>query len=91
MTARRKRSPALRHDPRKTADVSVTACASPFFSVEQMARRHPAFSAGTLRWQIFNAASNGLDDARAVLRLGRRVLIDEPRYFEWVRSQGVQR
>jgi hypothetical protein len=40
---------------------------------------------GGLRHLIFHAKSNGFD--RVIKRAGRRVLIDEQAFFEWVESQ----
>ncbi len=65
------------------------------FTVRQFARRHAAFSEGGLRWLIFNAkgrksskeaiAPNGLE--AALVRVGRRVLIDEHAFFGWLDAQ----
>ena len=38
-----------------------------------------------LRWMIFNAKTNGFD--AVVRRVGRRVLIDERAFFQWVEDQ----
>jgi hypothetical protein len=46
-----------------------------------------AFSPAALRWQIFNAESNGLAQSGAIVRVGRRVLIDPPRYDAWLNAQ----
>ncbi len=54
---------------------------SQLFTVSQFCKKHPAFSAGGLRWQIFNENSNGLAKAQAIIRVGRRVLIHEGRYL----------
>lgn len=54
-------------------------------SVRQIAERNPAFSEASLRWLIFRAGQNGLD--RALVRIGRRVLIDEPRFNDWIETQ----
>lgn len=56
-------------------------------TVNQFADKHPAFSVGGLRWQIFNAVNNGLGESQAIIRLGKRVLIDEDYYFKWVYAQ----
>ena len=56
------------------------------FTVRQFADKHPFTSEAGLRYQIFNAKTNGLDSARAIVRLGRRVLIDEGNYFSWIES-----
>lgn len=50
-------------------------------TVRQFAEDHPAFSEGGLRWLIFNEESNGLKESGAIIRVGRRVLIDEARFF----------
>ncbi len=40
-----------------------------------------------IRWQIFNAAGNGMDAHGVVVRIGRRVYLDEDRYDDWVDAQ----
>ena len=40
---------------------------------------------GGLRHLVFNAQTNGFD--RVIRRVGRRVLIDEQKFFEWVDEQ----
>jgi hypothetical protein len=54
-------------------------------SVTQCCEQNPAFSYGGLRWLLFNRQQNGLD--RAVVRVGRRVLIGVDRFFEWLDTQ----
>ncbi len=44
---------------------------------------------GGLRHLIFHAASTGFD--RAIKRVGRRVLIDEDQFFEFVNEQNKQK
>lgn len=59
---------------------------SPQFStVEQFAARYPAFTTASLRWLLFNRATNGLD--AAVVQIGRRVLIDEAAFVAWLRDR----
>lgn len=41
---------------------------------------------GQVRWLIFQSKQNGLDDAGAIVRVGRRVFIDEPKWFAWMRT-----
>jgi hypothetical protein len=41
---------------------------------------------GGLRHLIFYAKTNGFD--RVIRRVGRRVLIDEEKFFQWVESNG---
>ncbi len=50
---------------------------------------HPWPTTAGLRWLIFNERKNG---AKAfVRRVGRRVLIDEAAFFEWVQAQSGER
>lgn len=60
-------------------------------TVRQFAEKHPAFPASGIRWQIFHEGTNGLRDSGAILRVGRKVLIDEARFFGWIDARnGVQ-
>lgn len=59
----------------------------PLLTVTQFCERHFFISQGGIRYQIFNAKDNGLEAAGALVRLGRRVLIDENNYFKWIASQ----
>ena len=59
-------------------------------TVKQFNQRHPAFPEGGLRHRIFHAETNGLLESGVIVRNGRRVLIDEEKFFEWLRSQGAQ-
>ena len=45
------------------------------------------FSEGQLRWWIFTAATNGLEAANAIVRVGRRVYIDLDRFNDWIEQQ----
>lgn len=61
-------------------------------SIPEIAARYPAFSQSSLRWAIFNADAprgtraheiySGLKPA--IIRVGRRVLIDESAFLNWV-------
>ena len=61
-------------------------------TVKQMAQMIPAYQGkpGAIRWQVFNAATNGLKESGAIIRHGRRVLIDVDKYFEWQASNTGQ-
>lgn len=56
-------------------------------TLRQLAATFPAFSEASLRWHVFHARTNGLDCA--IVRLGRRVLVDEAKFREWVASRAV--
>lgn len=58
--------------------------------VPQFAAASP-FSESQLRWWIYTAELNGLADAGAIVRLGRRVYIDPDRFDGWVQQQQTRR
>lgn len=45
---------------------------------------------GGLRNLIFNRHRNGFDRFGVVKKVGKRVLIDEVAFFEWVANQGME-
>lgn len=67
-------------------------------TVAQFAIRNPAFTLPALRNLIFKADSrhsslgvipgNGLAECGAIIRLGRRVLLDEAKFLAWVATGG---
>jgi hypothetical protein len=56
-------------------------------TVKQFPTKYPAFTNGGLRSLIFHEKTNGLAESGAVIRVGRRVLIDETKFFSWIESQ----
>ena len=46
-----------------------------------------AFTEPQLRWWIFHAGQNGLGDAGAVVRVGRRVYLDVGGFDAWLVAQ----
>lgn len=58
-----------------------------YSTVPQFANKHPAFTAGALRQHIFHEHKNGLAKSGAKVRVGRKVLIEESKFFAWVESQ----
>jgi hypothetical protein len=50
-------------------------------------KHHPYPPLGQLRHLIFHGSSNGFD--AVVRRCGRRVLIDETAFFQWIDSKGA--
>lgn len=73
------------------------ASRSVYMTVEQFSQRNPAFSPASLRNLIFKAderqstkgtiPGNGLIRAGAIARIGRKVLIVESRFFDWIEAQ----
>ena len=69
-----------------------------YLTVEQFSERNPAFTSPALRNLIFKADTrhtsrgaihgNGLAEAGAIIRLGRRVLLDEAKFLGWVAQSG---
>ena len=83
---RRKSTRGTSQEPTKERDDSVQQTRTPrVYTVKQFSARNPAFSEGSLRWLLFNSRENKLD--AAVVRVGRRVLIDEDRFFAWIEEQ----
>lgn len=70
-----------------------------FLKVEQFSERNPAFTPAALRNLVFKAEprqssrgeiqGNGLKESGAIIRLGRRVLIDEAKFLAWVSRTGA--
>jgi hypothetical protein len=56
-------------------------------TIKQFSEKHAAFPLGGLRWRIFKAKEE-MDAAGVIVRNGRRVLINEERFFSWLESQG---
>ena len=68
-------------------------------TVEQFSNDNPFFTASALRNLIFKAderqtsngeiAGNGLLQCGAIIRIGRKVLINEDRFFQWIESHQI--
>jgi hypothetical protein len=83
----------------QTAATSSATYITPraIFTVRQFSERNPAFSQAALRNLIFKADTghssrgeipgNGLIEAGAIVRVGRKVLLDEVRFFAWIDQQ----
>lgn len=66
-------------------------------TINQFSANNPAFTPGSLRNMIYRAeprhstlgeiSGNGLLEAGAIVRLGRKVLIDEERFYSWIEHQ----
>jgi len=64
-------------------------------TVRQFAEKHPAFQQGSLRNLIFLAESRNTSKGKiagnglsvALVRIGRKVLIDESKFFDWIDLQ----
>ena len=54
-------------------------------TVNQFAEEHKFVTSAGLRFIIFNENSNGAK--KAIKRIGRKVLIDEAAFFQWIEEQ----
>lgn len=85
---------------RSTVQPATPAPCPVYFTVAQFAARNPAFSESAIRNIVFKADArkstrgtipgNGLIERGALLRLGRKVLIHEGRFFQWIESHGAK-
>lgn len=67
--------------------MSETTSAPILLTVAQFCEKHHWARVGGLRHAIFNAKANGFD--RCIVRFGRKLLLEEARVFEWLRSRGA--
>lgn len=61
-----------------------------YYTVLQFCELHKAFSVGGIRHLIFHESSNGLEKSGAIVRMGRKILINEQKFFSWLESQNKQ-
>lgn len=59
-----------------------------YSTVRQFCERHPAFTLGGIRHNIFHEKTNGLAESGAIVRNGRRILINESKFFAWLEQGG---
>jgi len=55
-----------------------------FLTVRQLADQQPGLTVGGIRWDLFNRASNGLEQSGAIVYRGRKILIDPELYLDWM-------
>lgn len=53
---------------------------------KQLVEKHPAFNLGGVYTLIFNEEKNGLKKSGAILRIGKKIYIDEVKWFGWIRK-----
>ena len=58
-----------------------------YLTVQQFCDIHKAFKIGGVRSIIFNEHKNGLAESGAIVRIGRKVFVDQNKFFEWIQSQ----
>ena len=63
--------------------------ATRLITVPDWPKNHPWPTPAGLRWLIFNADRNGAN--AWLVRVGRRVLVDEAAFFRWAKVQSEAR
>ena len=58
-----------------------------YSTVKEFCEPHDAFTNGGVRSRIFNETTKGLKASGAIVRLGRKVLINEQTFFQWIENQ----
>jgi len=58
-----------------------------FSTVKMFIAKYPAFTYGGVRNNIFHEKTNGLKESGAIIRNGRRILINEEKFFSWLESR----
>ena len=61
-----------------------------YLSIKQFAEKHKFYPLGRLRSRIFFADSNGMAEQGVILREGRRVFVNETKFFTWLESHSTQ-
>jgi len=56
-------------------------------SIKNFTQDNKSFTEGGMRSLIFNEETNGLKESGAILRVGRKILIDEPKFYDWIKAQ----
>ncbi len=62
-----------------------------FFSVTDFVKRHANYlTISRIRKLLFVRDTNGLTASGAIVRMGGRLLIDEPKFIAWLRAQPAE-
>jgi hypothetical protein len=68
-----------------TTEAVAAKMSNPSFSTpKQFCEKNPWETIGGLRHKIFHSKNNGLDESGAIVRVGRKILINDPKYFSWI-------
>ncbi len=69
---------------------TIAQFSSAFPAWTQPALRNLKFKAETRHSSVGLVPGNGLIECGAIVRVGRKVLIDEEQFFEWIRCQNAR-
>ena len=67
------------------AEKAIPVSGPALLSVKQFLDKHACLTMAWLRAALFNRQTNGL--AAAIIQCGRKILIDDARFFEWLEAQ----
>ena len=81
--------PNIKQAKESVHQTNIGSPSDTLFTVTQFIQKHPCFTEGGMRFYIFHEHTNGLAQSGAVFRVGRKVLIDEEKFFIWIRTQNA--
>jgi len=58
-----------------------------YLTTKQFCAKHQAFAIGGLKELIAKQFTNGLFESKSIVRIGRKLLIDQELFFAWVKQQ----
>jgi len=56
-------------------------------TVQQYVDSHPYHTMASFRWILFNRATNGLSASGAIIKLGKKIIIDVEKAEAWENSK----
>lgn len=71
-----------------TAQAVETQSLDDILPAEEVHARHPHIPVSTLRWQGHQRKLNGAEDAGAFLMVGKKLMVNMPKYMSWLLKQG---
>jgi hypothetical protein len=60
-------------------------------TVEELVKKHPRLTIGGVRWWLFNRNKNGLADSGAIIKMARKLFIDEIKFIDWLYKNEIDR
>ena len=73
-------------NPSEIITASETGNVEKVLTVDQFILKYKCFTKGGIRSYIFFEDTNGLKKSAAIIRIGRKILIDEEKFFNWIRN-----
>jgi hypothetical protein len=72
-----------------TSPIPATAVSGDLYTINQYIEKRPCFTNGGLRYAIFHAGEE-LEQVGAIVRFGRKILIDDDRFMSYIRDGGLK-